>query len=132
MDGHLRLDVLDAWRSDPAVAMSAVAITDLRRRGTATLLIDRGGTIQRSQTDGDLHGPVTVDGDRIIVPPGPVEGGAVAYLSGEPVHTVAVDARTGAEVIALGDQPESAGRSVLTVSTATPELPAALSLFLPG
>lgn len=134
VDARVRFDVVDAWGWEPPAVMSVVAITDLGWRGTAAVLIDGAGTIQRIQTDEDLEAPVTVDGNRIVVPAQPVEGDLVAYLSGEALdpESVARDTETGSVVITLADWSEGGDRAVLILSMATPELPTAMSVLLPG
>lgn len=54
-------------------------------------------------------------------------------LSGEPLdpESVVVDTETGSVVITLPDRADG-DRAVLIVSVATPELPTALSVLLPG
>lgn len=133
IDAQVRFDVVDAWSLEPPATVSVVAITDLEWRGTTAILIDQAGTIQRIQTDEDLDAPVTVDGDRIVVPAQPVEGDLVAYLSGEVVdsESVAIDPETGSVIITLADSSEGGDRAVLILSMATPELPTAMSVLLP-
>ncbi len=101
--GRVRFDVVDAWSSDPATAMKVVAITDLSWRGTAAILVDRVGTVQRIQSVDDATGDLEADGARVVLREVPVEGGLNVYLSGRLLgkERIRVDPDSSSVVISM-------------------------------
>lgn len=133
IDNDVEFAVVDAWSFDAATAMTIVAITDVARRGTTSILLDRTGTIQRLQMPDDMSRPLAVSGLVATIKAIPVEGGVVAYLWEEPIDpaSITVDHNELSTVIDLSGTGAATGASdLLVVSTATPELPAAYAVLL--